>query len=70
MGKHFFMVYLEGERTPSFKHDTIEQAETEAKRLSERYGKVAYVLCAIKSVSKVIWDVQNLLPHSDDDLPF
>lgn len=32
--QHFFMVYLENERTPTYRHSTLEGAETEAKRLA------------------------------------
>lgn len=31
----FFMVFVEGENTPAYKHKSIESAENEAKRLAE-----------------------------------
>ena len=45
----FFMVFLEGERTPTYKHDTLESAENEAKRLAKLHGKKAFVLVTVKS---------------------
>ena len=37
--QHFFMVFLEGERTPTVRYSVIELAENEAKRLAKLYGK-------------------------------
>ena len=65
----FFMVYLENERTPTYKHTTLESAETEAKRLSKLYGKKAFVLCSLKSFEIVEFKVEDCRPD-DDDLPF
>ena len=45
----FFMVYVEGEHTPAYKHSDLTSAETEAKRLAESLNRKAYVLCSIKS---------------------
>ena len=45
----FFMVYVEGEHTPAYKHNNLTSAETEAKRLAESLNKKSYVLCSIKS---------------------
>lgn len=47
---HFYMVYLEGERTPAYKHETIDGAVREAKRLAETHEKRAYVLGTIKYI--------------------
>lgn len=44
MEKEFYMVYVDGQNSPTYKHDTKESAETEAKRLSEKLGKKAFVL--------------------------
>jgi hypothetical protein len=38
------MIYVEGEKNPTFKHESKEQAEQEADRLSQKLGKQAYVL--------------------------
>lgn len=48
--KEFYMVYVEGEQQPMFKHDTYGQAENEAKRLTEKTGKTSYILGTIKAV--------------------
>ena len=44
----FFMVFVEGERNPTFRHSTIESAEREAERLARELRKKSYVLCSIK----------------------
>lgn len=62
----FFMVFLKNGRCPTFKHPTLESAETEAKRLSEIFGREAYVLCTLKKVSVKIEDCRPPI----DDLPF
>ena len=58
----FFMVYLENERTPAYKHTTLESAETEAKRLSKQYEKKAFVLCSLKSFELVEFKVEDCRP--------
>ena len=64
---YFFMVYLEGERTPTYKHDTIKQAEKEAERLSVQFNKKAYVLCTLKSFKPVIiCDAVDCIPYNID----
>ena len=66
--QNFFMVYLENERTPAYRHATLETAEQEAKRLSKQYGKKAWVLCTLKSFEIVEFKVTDCRPYSD--LPF
>ena len=66
--QHFFMVYLENERTPVFRHATLDGAEQEAKRLSKQYWKKAWVLCTLKSFEIVEFKVTDCRP--DADLPF
>ena len=44
MNKKFFMVFVEGENTPTVQHDNLEKAEKEAKRLADKYDKKAFVL--------------------------
>ena len=39
----FFMVYVEGEHTPAYKHSDLTSAETEAKRLAKSLNRKAYV---------------------------
>lgn len=50
MENTFYMVFLEGEQTPTCKHGVIDTAINEAKRLTEKTGKTAYVLGTIKMV--------------------
>ena len=63
--EEFFMVYLEGERCPAFKHETIDKAITEGARLSNANRKKAYIL---KTVTVI--DIQSTIPKVTDDLPF
>ena len=44
MNKKFFMVFVEGENTPTVQHDNLKKAEKEAQRLADKYGKKAFVL--------------------------
>jgi hypothetical protein len=64
----FFMVYLDGGDSPTWRHQTLESAEQEAKRLSKLFGKKAYVLCTIKSVEIVEFHIKDCRP--DFELPF
>lgn len=67
--QHFFMVFLEGERTPTYRHSTLDGAETEAKRLSKQYGKKSFVLCSLKSFEINEFTIKDCRPDIDD-LPF
>lgn len=49
----FYMVFVEGCATPACKHDSLDSAEKEAKRLATLLKKKAYVLCTIKSVEDI-----------------
>jgi len=44
MNKKFFIVFVEGENTPTVQHDNLKKAEKEAQRLADKYGKKAFVL--------------------------
>ncbi|MDR3272776.1 MAG: hypothetical protein LBT29_04785, partial [Flavobacteriaceae bacterium] len=50
MNEFFYMVYVEGEGATTYKHESKEKAEKEAKRLSEKLGKEAYILESIASI--------------------
>lgn len=63
------MVYLEYERTPAYRHATLQGAEIEAQRLAKQYGKKAYVLCSIKSFEVVEFQIKDCRPQIED-LPF
>lgn len=64
----FFMVYVEDGTSPTYKHITLEAAETEAKRLSKMLGKKAWVLCTLKSFQIVEFEVKDCRPELE--LPF
>jgi len=64
MNKKFFMVFVEGENTPTVQHDNLEKAEKEAKRLAEKYGKKAFVL---GSTSFIIPENINVKVDSFED---
>ena len=66
--QHFFMVYLQDERTPTYRHATLDGAEQEAKRLSKLHGKKAFVLCSLKSFEIVEFKETDCRP--DMELPF
>ncbi len=71
MRNPFFMVFLEGENTPSFKHANINSATTEAERLARVHRKKAYVLCTIKSIELNEFKTEDLRPIEEkDNLPF
>lgn len=61
MTNSFFMVFVEGEKTPVVKHDTRKKAEKEAQRLADVLGKEAYVL---ESTSVVTPDEINVIASS------
>ena len=44
MNKKFFMVFVEGENTPTVQHDNLKKAEKEAQILADKYGKKAFIL--------------------------
>ena len=43
----FFMLYVEGQKSPTTKHSTIEEATSEAERLFLKDRKKVYVLESI-----------------------
>lgn len=68
--KPFYMIYVEGERTPTYIHSNLESAEAEAKRLAETLEKRAYILMSIKSYElnkfkEIVYELDN-----GDHLPF
>jgi len=62
------MVYVAGERTPTFTHASIDNAETEAKRLAKLLEKKVYILASIKSIEVNEFKIEDC--RADDDLPF
>lgn len=65
----FYMVFVEGCATPACKHDSLDSAEKEAKRLATLLKKKAYVLCTIKSVEDTQCKIEDCRPDGSD-LPF
>lgn len=65
----FYMVFVEGCATPACKHDSLDSAEKEAKRLATLLKKKAYVLCTIKSVEDTQYKIEDCRP-GESDLPF
>ena len=67
--QHFFMVFLENQRTPTHRHATLDGAEKEAQRLSKQYGLKAFVLCSLKSFQVNEFTIKDCRPDIDE-LPF
>lgn len=68
-GTAFFMVYVDGEKDPSFRHSTNSSATTEAERLAEKTGKKVWVLGTIKSIEMVKFNTKDCRPEHEE-LPF
>ncbi len=67
----FYMVYVEGNDAPAYKHFSLTDAETEAKRLAELLNKKAYILCTIKSFEVNKFNIEDCRPKQNtDELPF
>jgi hypothetical protein len=68
----FYMVYVQGECNPTYKHDDHESAMKEAKRLSAKTGKRAYILLTVTEVVSTprfsVWE--TIAPKYSDELPF
>ena len=50
MNKKFFMIYVEGKDSPTFKHESYDSAIYEAERLARKTKKQVYILQAIQKV--------------------
>lgn len=64
------MIFLEGCAHPTYKHETLESAETEAKRLATLFGKKTYILCTVKSIEDTQYKVEDCRPNEVGNLPF
>ena len=67
--QNFFMVYLENESTPTYRHESLKSAEDEAKRLAKMHRKKAFVLCSIKSFEINEFIEKDCVPD-EFELPF
>ena len=69
MKETFFMVYVQNGDSPTYKHDSIESAEKEAKRLAKLLNKKAFVLTTLKSFEINEYTINDCRPENSD-LPF
>ena len=69
VNQYFFMVFVEGGESPTYRHFVQERAEEEAKRLAKLTGKQVFVLCSLKSFEVNEFLVKDYRP-SVSDLPF
>jgi len=70
---NFFMVYVEGQNQPKYKHSTHDSALAEAKRLAKLTEKPAYVLAPITTVELDLFKVTNHMTaklEDNDDFQF
>lgn len=65
----FYMVYLDGERGPAFRHNTYQSAHNEARRLARQHEKKAYILKAVKAVELIQFHETDL-DEPQEVLPF
>lgn len=66
--KKFWMVYVEGEHTPTHKHPTKASAREEATRLCQKEGRPAFVLEATEMCVPALpqW---SILEELDENYP-
>lgn len=64
----FYMIYVEGGNTPTYKHETYKQALEEAKRLTQRLNKPAYILEARQKIEMQLFNIEDLA--REGELPF
>jgi hypothetical protein len=72
MKDRFYMIYVEDGNNPFVKHETLESAEKEAKRLAEKTKKKTWVLCTLKSYEVIQFQEKDCRPTDSDNgyLPF
>jgi hypothetical protein len=63
----YYLVYVENENSPNFKHYTIESAIKEAKRLCKLTNKktfvfIPYIAFEINEFTQTNFDTENHLP--------
>ncbi len=67
----FYMVFVEGERNPVYKHNDINDAMHEAKRLSVLTNKTSYILFAIRQIKiNNQFTIKDTIEPKMDELPF
>lgn len=70
MKKTFYMVWNEGNRAPTYKHESYGAAKTEAERLSRIASGNFYVLQAVSVSKKVDVETEMLERDINDEIPF
>ena len=66
----FYMVFVDGERNPTYQHPSIGLAKAEAIRLSKISNKKAYILAPISKMVPAVTVDEAPLDESDGELPF
>lgn len=66
----FYMCYVEGGDSPTYKHFTLEGATTEAKRLADVSGKEVYILEALTCVKLNKYIIENCKETTDNPFKF
>lgn len=68
----FYMVYVEGQSYPTYKHGTMESATKEADRLAKSLNKQAFVLAAVMEIRPEVVtsavSIENM--EKEEDYPF
>ena len=62
----FYMCYVEGGNSPTYKHFTLESATKEAKRLADVSGKDVYILEALTCVKLNKYIIENCEETTDN----
>lgn len=68
----FYMVYVEGQSSPTYKHGTMESATKEADRLAKSLNKKSFVLAAVMEIRPEVItsaiSIENM--GKEEDCPF
>ena len=68
----FYMVYVEGQSSPTCKHGTMESATKEADRLAKSLNKKSFVLAAVMEIRPEVItsavSIENM--EKEEDYPF
>lgn len=68
----FYMVYVEGQSSPTYKHGTMESATKEADRLAKALNKQSFVLAAVMEIRPEVItsavSIENM--QKEEDYPF
>lgn len=62
----FYMCYVEGGNSPTYKHFTLESATKEAKRLADVSQKEVYILEALTCVKLNKYIIENCYETTDN----